>query len=152
VEAREDGVESLRLEGRLSRQVRAGYAGREPEVVLDPHARAGLASQRPGLGDERPQALGGAVDRGREARRSGAEHDEVEDLPVDLGAQAERARHLRGRRVAQDAVVAYQHRRLVARDAECVEQAGALGVGVDVVPLHGQEVALEQITDLEGPV
>ena len=73
---------------------------REAEVVLDPRARPGLAAGRPGLGDERAQALRAAVDRRRQPGRPGAEHDEVEALAVDLGAQPERARDLRGGRVA----------------------------------------------------
>ena len=64
----------------------------------------GLAAGRPRLGHERPQALRAAVDRGGEPGRPGAEHDEVEALAVDLGPQAELARDLRGRRVAQHVV------------------------------------------------
>ena len=100
---------------------------------------------------QRPQALGAAVDRGGQPGRAAAEHDEVEALAVDLGAQPELARDLGGRGVAQHAVVADQDRRLVARDVEPVERSWRLRVGVDVVEAHRQQVALEQVAHLEGP-
>ena len=126
-------------------------AAREAEVVLDPRAGPGLAARRPGLGDERPQPLRAAVDRGREAGRAAAEHDEVEALAVDLGAQAERASDLRRRGVAHHVRGVHEHRRLLARDVEPLEERGALVVRVDVVQAHRQQVALEQVADLERP-
>ena len=150
VEAREDGVEAACLERRLACQLGAGDAGREAEVVLDPRAGAGLPAGRPRLGDERPQPLGAAVHRGREPGRPAAEHDQVEPLAVDLRPQAELAGDLRRRRVAQHGGVADQDRRLLARDLEPVEHRGAVLVGVDVVPPHRDEVALEQVAHLEG--
>ena len=134
VEARQHRVEAARLQRGLARQLGARDAGREADVVLDPGARAGLAAGRPGLGDERPQPLRAAVDGGREPGGPAAEHDEVEALAVDLGAQAEVARDLGGRRVAQHARCADEDRRLLARDLQPVEHRRALVVGVDVVP------------------
>ena len=150
VEARQDRVEAPRLQRRLARQLGAGDPGGEAEVVLDPRARPGLAAGRPRLGHERPQPLGPAVDGGREPRGPAAEHDEVEALAVDLRAQAELAGDLRGRRVAQHRPVAHEDRRLLARDLQPVEHRRALVVGVDVVPAHRDEVALEQVAHLEG--
>ena len=103
----------------------AGDAGGEAEVVLDARAGARLPARGPGLGDERAQALGAAVDRGREPRRPGAQHDDVEALAVDLRAQPEVARDLGGRRVAQDAVAVDEDGRLLARDVEPVEPTSA---------------------------
>ena len=151
VEARQHRVEAARLQRRLARQLDAGDPGREAEVVLDPRAGPGLAARRPRLGDERPQALRAAVDRGREPGRPGAEHDEVEALAVDLRAQAQRPRDLRRRRVAHHVVGVHEHGRLRARDVEPLEHPRAVLVGVDVVPAHRQQVALEQVADLEGP-
>ena len=103
------------------------------------------------LGDERPQPLGAAVDRGSEARRAAAEHDQVEALAVDLRPQAELAGDLGGRGVAQHLGVAHEDRRLLARDLQPVEHRRALRVGVDVVPAHRHQVALEQVAHLERP-
>jgi hypothetical protein len=150
MEAREHRVEAARLERRVARQLRAGDAGREAEVVLDARARAGLSAGSPGLCHERAQALGAAVDRSRETRGAGAEHDEIEAPAVDLRAQAERARHLCRRRIAQHLGRMHEDGRLGARDVEPVEQRGALLVGIHVVPAHRQQVALEQIAHLEG--
>ena len=118
VEARQHRIEASRLQRRLARQLGARDPGREAEVVLDPRARPRLATGRPGLGDERPQPLRTGVHGGREAGGPGSEHDEVEALAVDLGAQTERPRHLGGRRVAHHLGRVHQHRRLRARDVE----------------------------------
>ncbi len=48
----------------------------------------GLPAGRPGLGHERAQPLRAAVHGGGQPGRSRAEHDEIEALAVDLGAQA----------------------------------------------------------------
>jgi hypothetical protein len=150
VEARQHRVEPARLQRRLARQLRAGDPGREAEVVLDPRARTGLAAGRPRLGHQRPQSLGPSVHGGREARGTAAEHDEVEPLAVDLRAQPELPGDLGRRWVAQHGGVAHEDRRLLARDLQPVEHRGAVVVGVDVVPAHGDEVALEQVAHLEG--
>src|SRR5215211_7325718 len=112
----------------------------EADVVLDPRAGAGLPARRPRLSHERAQALGPAVHGGREPGRPAAEHDQVEPLAVDLRAQAELAGDLGGRGVAQHGSVAHQKRRLLARDLKPVEHRRALGVGVDVVPAHRDEI------------
>ena len=69
------GDEDLRPEPagllqRPARQLVAGHAGREPEVVLDPRGRAGLTAGSLALDDDRPQPLRGAVHRRGEARRA----------------------------------------------------------------------------------
>ena len=151
MEARQHRVETARLQRRVARQVRAGDPGREAEVVLDARARAGLPAGCPGLCHERAQPFRSAIDGCRQAGRPGTQHDEVEALPVDLGSESQRPRHLRGGRVAHDVRGVHQHGRLRARDVEPLEQRGALLVRVDVVPAHGQQVALEQVAHLERP-
>ena len=121
----------------------------KPEVVLDPRAGPGLAAWRPRLGHERPHPLRAAVHRGREPGRPGSEHDEIEALTVDLGTQAERPRDLGRRRVAHHVRGVHEHRSLGARDVEPLEHRGAVGVRVGVVPVHRQQVALEQVPHLE---
>ena len=96
------------------------------------------------------EALRAAGDRGRQAGRPAAEHDEVEALPVDVRPQAELAGHLGRRGVAQHAVVADQDRGLLARDVEPLEDLVGVGVEVDVVEAQRHQVALEEVADLEG--
>jgi hypothetical protein len=151
VEARQHRVEAARLQRRLARQVGSGDPDREAEVVLDASAGARLPAGRPGLRHERAQPLRAAVHGGRQPGRSRAQHDEIEALPVDVGAQSERAGDLGRGRVAHHLGGVDEHRRLRARDVEPLEQRGALGVRVHVVPAHGQQVALEQVADLERP-
>jgi two-component system NarL family sensor kinase len=149
VEARQHRVEATRLECRLAGQVGPGDPDREAEVVLDPGARSGLSARGPCLGDERPEPLRAPVHGSGKPGRAGPQHDEVEALPVDVGAQPERACDLGGGRVAHHLGGVHQHRGLRTRDVEPVEQRGALGVRVHVVPAHREEVALEQVSHLE---
>ena len=73
-------AELARLGDRAAGEVVAGDARREAEIVLDPPRRAGLPAQRRALHDERVETLRGAVDRGAEARRPTADHEEVDLL------------------------------------------------------------------------
>ena len=107
------GAEAVGLEeGALGELVAAEALG-EAEVVLDAGAGAGLAAGGVGLDDEGAQAFGGAVDAGGEAGGSGADDDDVVELLLGLGAQADpwrrapwwragpgRCRRRRGRRGA----------------------------------------------------
>ncbi len=67
------GAEPPRLLERAARQLVAGHARGEAEVVLDPGRGAGLAARRLALDHDRAQALGGAVHGGREPRGPGAD-------------------------------------------------------------------------------
>jgi hypothetical protein len=98
-----------------------------------------------------PQPLRAAVDRRRQPGRPGAEHDQVEALPVDLGAQPEPAGDLRRRGVAQHGPGVDEDRRFLARNLEPLEHLVGLGIGVDVVPADRVEVAFEQVAHFEGP-
>ena len=71
-------AELLRLHERPLREVGAGDAGREAEVVLDPRAGAGLPAGRDPVDAQRSQSLGCAVHCGGEPGRSAADDDEVE--------------------------------------------------------------------------
>jgi hypothetical protein len=77
-----------RLQARLRGEVVAAHAEREAEVVLDARRRRRLAAGRHAVEQHRAQALGGAVDRGREPGRPGADHGEV-DVGVLLGRVGE---------------------------------------------------------------
>ena len=70
-------------------QLAAGDAGGEAEVVLDPHAAAGLPPGPDALQHERAQPLRGPVDGGGQPGRAGPDHHQVVGLPVDRPAEAE---------------------------------------------------------------
>src|SRR2546422_6501204 len=73
-------VELARLGDRAAGELGAADPGGEAEVVLDPAGRPCLAAERGALDDQRVESFGGAVDRGREARRAGADDQEVDLL------------------------------------------------------------------------
>ena len=100
----EPGSEPQRLHARALGEPHTGDAAREAQVVADHRAGPRLAADRLGLDDDRVQPLGGAVDRSRQARRSGADDDEVgHEVRVEVGDRAVHLRrHLRERRVAED--------------------------------------------------
>ena len=80
---------------RAARKLRAADPGREPEVVLDPPRRAGLAAERGALDHERVEPLRGAVDRGSEPGRAAADDEQVDVLaPRELATDPERPQHL----------------------------------------------------------
>src|SRR5207248_346523 len=60
---REMRAELLRLDHGALREVGTRDARREPEIVLDTRAGAGLAADRDHLDSERPEPFGCAVDR-----------------------------------------------------------------------------------------
>ncbi len=94
-------AEADRLVAGALGQPHAGDPAREAEVVADHRARAGLPADRLGLEHDRGEALAGAVHRGGEAGRAGADDRQVDDA-VDLevaGRAVDRHRDLahRGR-------------------------------------------------------
>ena len=107
VEAREDRVETARLQGggagQLGSRDAAGSRGNPRCGCCCPPGRPGPTPPRRGA-----EALGAGRDRGGQPRRAGAEHDHVEALAVDVCAQAELVGHLGGGGVPQHAVVAHE--------------------------------------------
>ena len=71
------GPEAAGLGHGPTRQVGAGQAGREAQVVVDPRRRAGLASRGLALHHQGLEPLGGAVDGGGQARRPATDDDQV---------------------------------------------------------------------------
>ena len=94
------GAEALRLLQRPPRQLVAGDAGREPEVVLDPRRRARLPARRLALDHDRAQSLGGAVHRRREAGRPSSDDHRVVRGVLGLGLELEELRDAAQRRRA----------------------------------------------------
>jgi hypothetical protein len=114
-------------------------------------ARARLAARRVALHDQRPQALGGAVDRGGEAGRAGADDHEV----VEGGS-----RRASAGRCARRPPVAWAGPGRCRRRGRPPggrrrtpgqrEQALRLGVAFDVEPAVRDQVAHEELLDLVG--
>ena len=75
--------------GKLGAADPVGKAG----VVLDPGARPRLAARSERLDDQRPQPLRSGVERGRQARRAGAQDRDV----VELVLRPRRQAHARAR-------------------------------------------------------
>ena len=123
-------------------QLAAGDAGREAEVVLDPRRGARLAAGRHAVEHDRVEPLGGAVHGGRQARRPGADHDEVAERALLVAAQPEDPREVDVARVAQDLVAANDHDRRLARgDAQLAQQRLGRRIVFEVDPAVGQAVA-----------
>jgi hypothetical protein len=73
-----------------SSQRLAGDPYRKSEVVLDSRARARLAPRRTGFDHERIESLGSRINRGRKARRSSADDDDIAQLVlIDPPVEAE---------------------------------------------------------------
>ena len=83
------GPQSPRLVQRLAREVVAGDAGREAEVVLDAGRRARLAAGRLALDGDDPKSLRGAVDGRGEPGRAGPDDDDVVLGVLRLGREVE---------------------------------------------------------------
>ena len=77
-------AEPLRLDGRSRRELFAGDAVREPDVVLDARAGTRLAAGRDRVERDGVEPLGGPVHRGGQAGGTAAHHDEVEHVPRRL--------------------------------------------------------------------
>src|SRR6185436_452814 len=88
-------IELARLGDCAAGELGAADPGGKAEVVLDPAGRPGLAPERRALDDERVEPFGGAVDRGREARRTGTDDQQVDLLTRrELEPDPESAEHL----------------------------------------------------------
>ena len=87
------GAEPARLLERAARQLVAGHARGEAEVILDPRGGAGLAAGRLALDDDRAQALRGSVHGRRQARGARADDHRVVLGGGGLGAEAEQLGH-----------------------------------------------------------
>ena len=88
------GAELDRLPPRPVRELPAGQAVREAQVVLDPGGLARLAAGRVLLDEHGAQPLGRAVDRRAEPGRAAAHHHEVVELAFRYGRQADLRRDL----------------------------------------------------------
>ena len=144
------GAEAARLVVRAAREVGAGEAVREAEVVLDPRALAGLAAGRLALHEHGAQPLGRAVHRRREPGRPAADDDRGRRSRARPGSRC-RAASASSSGVGASST-APSRRNIAgsrsAADAGDVEQPARLGVAVEVEPLVGDPVAGEQVARL----
>ena len=105
-------VELARLRDCAACQFGAADSGGKAEVVLDPTGRPGLAAERGALDDQRVEPFGGAVDRGGEARRAGADDQQVDLLArCELEPDPETAQHLAGGWTVQLSSAGQSHQR-----------------------------------------
>ena len=84
------GPEQDRLVEGAGRELGAADAAREPEVVADHRARAGLAAHRRPFDERDAQSLGTGVHRRREAGGAATDHDDVVDAFAGPCPRAER--------------------------------------------------------------
>ena len=143
------GAKPLRLRHGAPRQLAAADAGWKPEIVLDPRAAARLPAGRVPIEQQRPQPFRRAVDRRREARRTGADNHEVVEIERGRQRSAEALGHLTWLGVAQRRPILEEQRRQVAdADPGRVEQASRVRIARDVEPAIGDEIAREKVLDL----
>ena len=111
-------LELARLGDRARGQLVAADSGGKAEVVLDPAGQPCLAAERGALRDQRVEPLGGGVDRSCEARRTGADDQEVNLLArCEVEPHPERAQQLAVGRPVQlfSARQAHERQRPAAR-------------------------------------
>ena len=114
----EPGPELDRLQHRRPGQLAAGDAAWEAEVVLDPRRRAGLPSQGDTLGDDDIEPFGGPVDGSGQARRAGADDQQVAMRLVGQPGevQSDGGGQIAGRRLREDASPSGDHGRSRLRE------------------------------------
>src|SRR6266540_4058528 len=152
------GAEFLRLVEGARHQGKAGDAGREPEVVLDPCRRARLTSERARIENHHRETLGGAVDGGAETCGSSSHDDDImEPGRVQRHEEADATRELDLARVAEKAAVRAEHdRQLRLLDPKAVDQRPCRCVGVRVevlvrVPVPREEPFQAEDVRIIGP-
>ena len=141
------GAELPRLRDRPGGELGAADAGREAEVVLDPARRTRLAAEAAALDDERVEPFGGAVDGGTEPRRAATDDNEIDLLARgELEADAERPRHLTGRRIAKVGAAGQpdEWQLVVTEPFDRCDRRHVLRVA-RVQPVRGQPVAAGEI-------
>ena len=84
------GAELVRLHQCTRGQIDASEPGGEPQIVFEPRASGGLTIHRDAVEQDRVQAFGGVIDRGGQAGRSSADHDDVEVMVLDVDEERRR--------------------------------------------------------------
>ena len=145
------GAEPARLLQRAARELVAGDARREAEVVLDPRRGAGLAARRLALDHDRAQPLRRAVHGGREPGRPGADDHGVVLGRGRLGARGRAARPPGAAAAAPPSCRRRRGSRGQSSSAgsgppHCSAASGVSGVD----PPEGDLVAVEEVAQLRA--
>ena len=116
------GAELVGLEDGAAGQFTARQAGGKAEIVFDSHAAAGLPARRCVFEHGRPQPFGGAINRRRQPRRTGAHHHQVVDHCIQRLPDADGVGELPVGGIAQQQHrPARDHRRIGLRHSELLE-------------------------------
>jgi hypothetical protein len=136
---------------RAVREVGAGEALGEAEVVLDRRALPGLAAGGVAFDDDGREPLGRGVHRRREPGRTATDDAEVVERLLRARAQAEGVGDLDGRgRAERGAVGEGDHGQVVGTGAGELEQSGRLLGLADLEPAVGHVVVGEEGLHLDG--
>ena len=144
------GAEFLRpARTRAPGQLLPGDAGGKAEIVLDPRARAGLSARRVRLQHQHIETLRRAVDGRGQARRSGADDDDIAHVRlIDRVVEAEAVGDLLiGRVPKHDVAAADQDRHVADGDVKAIEQLLHVGVAVEIDVGVGVAVARQEFLD-----
>ena len=127
-------------------QSHATDPGRKTEIILDARGGAGLAAERAAIEHQHRKPLGRRIDRGGEARGSGADNGDIEDaVRIDRPDQADTPRQFGFARIAQQGTVRTQDdRQLPGIDVEALEQRLRLDVGFGIERFVRRAVAGEK--------
>ena len=149
VHEREVGAEDPRLlVGRPGESPAADPAG-EAEVVPDQRAGGGLAADAPAVDDERGEPLRRAVHGGRQARRPGADHHDVEGSGSQVHRTSRSGRDLGVVRVLQHITVGQHHQRQLRPVTSRGDERSTL-VGVGEAEAVRDRALLEGFSQLVG--
>jgi hypothetical protein len=135
------------------RELAAGDAALEAEVVANPGARARLAADRLPLDHERAEPLGGGIHRRRQAGGTGADDRDVERagvLPEPGAHPVALLREILVGRVDEDAVVGEEHDRLAGLGAPARGEEPPPLLGVAGLERVRNAVSGEQVSQLEA--
>src|ERR1700735_3398200 len=120
----------------------SGNAGGETEIVFNFGAGAGLTAGCRDLDQAHIEALGGAVDGGREAGRPGADDQQtVHPRVIDLRIDAQTGRQFEIAWILEDVLAAADHHRHVfGRHVESFQRGLRVGVGTDVEGVEWERI------------
>ncbi len=142
------GPELGRLDDGALRQLTAGHPGGEAEIVLDPHAAAGLPTGPGLLQHHRAEPLRGGIDRAGQPGWPGPHHDQIMDGLLQRLTDAERHCELVVRGVAQKQLAAPgDHGCFRFAHPEPLEQVVHLGVGLQIQPRERDSVLGQKLAD-----
>ena len=106
------GAEFEHLQNPARRQIRAGQAGRKTDEVLNARRTSGLPAGPKLIERQGGKSFGRGIDGRGNARRPGADNRQIDVLRRAVLPDAGRARQLLQPGIHENAVAAFNHRRL----------------------------------------